>query len=387
MFSKLTAYNRLDEKTEVFKEGFDILEIKLSERFYTSVAAFSADLTDVILPIVARLDGLQGDGSIRDITDIHAQLNGAPSGTAQHLALSHEQKEVKKVTKRIAKAVKEMIDAARKKEAEMKGIPFEKEMVEWAAFDARLESSFNSGRRPSAPGGASIVPTGDVSAATVGGASPTSRKRESMADVDMDGGDSDRATRTTATAGAVKNTTKPNSSLHSHPLSPPSSTSSGARPNGSTGIPVSTAPGNGGQSDAAQTAATAKEDTWADGGIPWYLNAFDISGTTVHEERWTGPETMRAMSEPLSEMDDETLMDVLGQSTGTVESGTADEDSNATAASARPRRTPRISAAADTVAAQEAEDEKEETEDQKLAREKREKANAKRRLRRRRNRW
>ena len=43
------------------------------------------------------------------------------------------------------------------------------------------------------------------------------------------------------------------------------------------------------------------------GGIPWYIKPFDPVGTTIHEERWTGREVLRAMSEELSEIDDDEL--------------------------------------------------------------------------------
>lgn len=43
------------------------------------------------------------------------------------------------------------------------------------------------------------------------------------------------------------------------------------------------------------------------GGIPWYVAQFDPEGITVFEERWTGPDILRDMSEELSEMDEEEL--------------------------------------------------------------------------------
>jgi NuA3 HAT complex component NTO1 len=45
----------------------------------------------------------------------------------------------------------------------------------------------------------------------------------------------------------------------------------------------------------------------ANGGIPWYFEPFDIHGTTVYEERYTGREVLRDMSEELSELDDDIL--------------------------------------------------------------------------------
>ena len=47
--------------------------------------------------------------------------------------------------------------------------------------------------------------------------------------------------------------------------------------------------------------------TISQGGIPWYVEAFDPVGTTIHDERWMGQEVLRAMSEELSEMDEDEL--------------------------------------------------------------------------------
>lgn len=365
----------------MFKDGLDILEQKLSQRHYTSVAAFSADLTTVILPVLTRLDGLQSDGSIRDITDIHEQLNGVLPGTAQHLALTQEQKELKRVTKRIAKAVKEMIDAARKKEAEMKDIPFEKEMGEWAAFDARLESSVKPKSLSSLPIDNDIKLSGGASVSAAGGASPSPRNDSAATNEDVEMTD---AVDATLTSGAVDTSLaatvqaallagdssifRRKASNSAHPLSPPMSTASAAQ-----NLRNTYAASAAGESllEATQPVPSI-EDPWARGGVPWYLGAFDIAGTTVHEERWTGLETMRAMSEPLSEIDDETLLD-LEQSNGAAEEG---EENNTTAATSRPRRSTRGSAPT--------EPDEEETEEAKAAREHRDKVNARRRAQRRR---
>jgi len=361
----ILTWTRLDEKTGLFKEGFDALSQKVSNYYYTSVAAFSAELTAVIQPVLTKLDGGQSDSNIRDITDIHDQLNEIAPGTAQHLALSQEQKELKKVTKRIAKAAKEMIDSARQKEAEMKGLPFEKEMVEWAAFDARLEDTAGPRRSSVLPADVSKQVSEGASVSAIGGASPSPEDSGMAVGEGAGVSNADHTARAVTLSGPTEeDTTKGVNGQTAHPLSPPITSSS-------------ITPSANGVMMTSEAAATI-EDSWARGGVPWYLNAFDISGTTVHEERWTGPETMRAMSETLSEMDEETLMDVLEQSNGVIE----EESSAATAASARPRRTPRANAAAAAAAADAAAEE--ETEEQKVAREKREKANAKRRAQRRR---
>lgn len=49
----------------------------------------------------------------------------------------------------------------------------------------------------------------------------------------------------------------------------------------------------------------------SNGGIPWYMDPFDPEGTTVQEERWTGRELVRGMSEELSDMDEEELLGLV----------------------------------------------------------------------------
>ena len=66
---------------------------------------------------------------------------------------------------------------------------------------------------------------------------------------------------------------------------------------------------NGSSAAGAQNAAQFRGALGflGSGGIPWYQQNFNPEGTIVHEERWTGPEVLRGMSEELSEMDDEEL--------------------------------------------------------------------------------
>jgi NuA3 HAT complex component NTO1 len=51
----------------------------------------------------------------------------------------------------------------------------------------------------------------------------------------------------------------------------------------------------------------------AHGGIPWYLEHFDVQGTTVHEEEWPGRDVLRAMSEQLSELDEDAVNDLVDE--------------------------------------------------------------------------
>lgn len=48
----------------------------------------------------------------------------------------------------------------------------------------------------------------------------------------------------------------------------------------------------------------------SEGGVPWYLQGFDLKGTSAVEEQWTGRDAVRSLSEELTDMDDDALKDL-----------------------------------------------------------------------------
>lgn len=58
--------------------------------------------------------------------------------------------------------------------------------------------------------------------------------------------------------------------------------------------------------------------TVSSGGIPWYLESFEPDGTTIYDERWTGRDALRGISEELSELSDDVV-------DGMMENGTEHE--------------------------------------------------------------
>lgn len=352
-----------------------MLEQKLSERYYTSVAAFSADIGSLLSAIVAPTDthAVDDDNSL-----IHAQLNGVPVGSSEKPTLTQEQKDNKKVAKRIVRAIKEPLEVALRQEAELKGIPYAKEMDEWANLDSRLEKSITNSRRASllnsvTNGELAYRPTTDISATA--GASPTSRPSDDatgIRDVEMKDASDE--------AALVESENK--DARPAQPLSPPISASSAIldRPPSISAASVHLGPTN--------------HDPWACGGVPWYMHSFDPVGTTVHEERWTGPEQIRAMSEALSEMDEDTLIE-LGASNDETGNGPqksspvkrprnstsgGGDDANPTP-KARVRASRRSKGAVEEGSSDGAVqvEERVETDKERIAREKREAYNAKRR--------
>ena len=68
--------------------------------------------------------------------------------------------------------------------------------------------------------------------------------------------------------------------------------------------------GPGEQHMDTRDASNATQDALSflsQGGMPWYVEHFEPMGMSLHEERWTGPEVVRGMSEELSEMDEQEL--------------------------------------------------------------------------------
>lgn len=322
----LTHY-RLDEKTHYFKAGFDALALQVRERYYTSVQDFSQQLSNTISRRLSPNEAIDGD-----IDTIHNQLNES-RGTAEHHALSQEQKEVKKLAKRILKAVKEPLEEALKKEAELKGKEFEEEIRKLdsmsmfaAAKSLKVDMSpvKANGKRRSAS---------DVSAAA--GASPEDD------DVEMEDADerTDEAVIHLNIAGKKDTVPIPNKKK-STPSSSASSSRGHATRNSTSEKPLTEPLSRPMSTDSASAANTDPSDVFANGGVPWYFTHFDPEGTTIHEERYTGRAVLRDMSEELSDMDEDTLTELavngVGESPKTKHTTRTRSSTAAEAASSTP---------------------------------------------------
>ena len=326
-FFILTA-RRIDEKIRLFASGFEILSQRLRERFYTSVQDFSRDLSLEIGRVIARIND-QGEGSDANIEAIHNQLNEVKPGTAEHHALSQEQKEIKRHAKRLVKAVKELLEDALLKEAQLKGREHEEAL-------RKLDSMgiFASTKSIDVEDAEEVDRQGlDVEADAVGGASPHADGDTEMRDADeptneaairlnfAGNGDSvpiphahtPTSKAASSTSSSHDHTTKTTSEKPAEPLSPPIST------------------------DAPHPPATNSDanDVFAQGGVPWYLEPFDPEGTTIHDERYTGRAVLRDMSEELSDMDEDTLTELAVNG---VEAASGSGSGNGTPAKAAPAK-------------------------------------------------
>ncbi|KAB8349824.1 hypothetical protein FH972_023837 [Carpinus fangiana] len=240
------------DKDVHFWEEFRLIKARVDTRAYTSVAAFTADVSHAFQTSVPYL------GEFKDVFEMHAELS---SKSLREVIMEPDSKNKLKEAKRFLNTINDRLQEATQHETDLAGKQFDGEiqhiqnMVNGGDHKSeKLEKSRVNGLH-NIRDGPVTPPEGANGAAT----SSTSGDVE-MADVPtVNGGDV--AGHSTA------------------PLTPPRS-----------------------EKNLLATNSV--------GGVPWYLELFDIAGTTVHDERWTGREVMRDMSEELSEIGEDELTEM-----------------------------------------------------------------------------
>ncbi|KAL8940403.1 MAG: hypothetical protein Q9211_002292 [Gyalolechia sp. 1 TL-2023] len=279
---------------KVFHDGFSVLRNRLNERYYTSVAAFSADFGAVFsetigLPVAA------------DNAEIEARVAG--DAAAKELTLEFKNK--KALAKRIIKAVQGALEDAMRKESELSGRPFEKELRD---LDILLENSMRSRQDSITEPQRRVI--GEISERD-GSAIP--------AEAVVHGFDNPLNMQGSADPERVPEGTR----THNHHLTPeePNGISTDAMTNGerlvngTTRTPFNQAASNNCGPPTPPLSSSGQPQVLSGGGIPWYMEPFDPDGTTVQEERWTGRDLVRGMSEELSDMDEAELSGLVGNDT------------------------------------------------------------------------
>jgi NuA3 HAT complex component NTO1 len=290
----MLTFCRLDGKG-IFRQGLSSIRTKLEERFYTSISGFSAHLASVFTSEI----GVKPAG---DTAELQMQMGGrAPE-------LSLEQREKRTLAKRIIKAIQPALEDGIRKESELNRKPFENELKD---LDCLLEGSVQFKRSSPAPvadhsgkpqpNGTGEVGNLEVIDANAAETVETTEQPQTAPGpaVAPESAAEDQGTDAEPTvvappaeAEAVLNgEAKEESVTPQPPKQPPVSQ------NGPLTPPLSS------QDD--------QQLPLAQGGVQWYMQPFDPVGTTIHEERWTGRDVMRGMSEELSELDEAELEDLV----------------------------------------------------------------------------
>ena len=288
----------------VFAAGFLDLSINVDRRQYTSILDFASDFGAVIADILRA-------SRVEDEEEGQARTNGA-SPTKIKL---HPAKSKKAAAKRITKAVQGPLEDAVRKECQLYKVTPDAEIQKLASI---LESSLtlqneysfeidhhsltertkdNNLRNGFANGDATHVdgsPTKNESLESA--IIQMSRKRK----LSMRGGGRSRKMN-----GSSENTQMVNGN------SSASSTSDKYQ-----GRPGTYSPVTSNHDDERRSSI----------GVPWYMQNFQPDGTTIEEEHWTGRDLVRAMSEDLSDMDEEEMSGLVDDTAGDKEMVNGDED-------------------------------------------------------------
>lgn len=248
--------------------------------------------------VAAVLSAELGFAAVTNVGEAEEQLN-----KVSHSSLTSEQKEMKKIVKRITKVLQPYFEDALRKESELAGRPYEKLPDLETLLNEKLQ------RRPSILSQAETVrQTTETDPAAVEQAQEEAVDGEEAAVLnqkpeemqmaptpDENAADAHHAHDEAADEAAIA-IQLGRDALHVSSNQPQSAvTGSHAETNG--------------RPEPLTPPRSEKNllNPLGNGGVPWYFETFDVHGTTVYEERYTGREVLRDMSEELSELDDDEL--------------------------------------------------------------------------------
>jgi NuA3 HAT complex component NTO1 len=288
----------LDSKG-IFTAGFDAIQVKLDEKFYTSVSTFSEDVSSVFSSVIKF-------AKLTNIGDAEQELSGVA-----HSSLTSEQKQIKALAKRIIKAIQPYFADALRKESDLAGKRYESELPDLEALlDQRLRRQTDA--------------TSELQPVRVSTEPERGHKAESIPHYEGTIAHGDAGEPYTKENGTMHLAPTPEENAADHHLNVrdeladeaaiAAQFSQDAMHSAPPDVMDIDQPETHGRSSGAPTAPLtpprSEKDLLAplaNGGIPWYMEAFDPVGTTVHDEKWTGRDVLRDMSEELSDMDEDAL--------------------------------------------------------------------------------
>ena len=297
----------------MFREEFVAIRAKVATRAYTSVTPFSTDLVRVFSSDL----GVHAENT----AEFQAQVDG------RAVNMTFEQKEKRKLAKRIVKMIQPALEDALRNESELNGRPYAQQMKEMDEMLFSRRASLADSVDLDLQGSALLVNgNGHTSANKDEDAEMAGRPNEPTTNGHMRGGGHDDAVQDTSMVDAADDgeevvaassiaqlngelTADTELLLAAH--TPPASTN-GVKKEGEKHVKRSAKKGSPAHEPPTPPISLEgnQQAGLPEGGIPWYVEQFDPNGTTIYEERWTGPEVLRGMSEELSEMDDAELQDL-----------------------------------------------------------------------------
>jgi NuA3 HAT complex component NTO1 len=312
IFEKAVGY----DGKGLFSSGFHDIRYKLETRAYTSVSVFTADLLGTLEKVVGKPMAYPTRG------------DSTSTAASSSRGLTLDQKESKKVAGRIIRSVHPLLAEAKRKELELGGgKPYEKELqhleemftlnslmrnnsVALSADDEPLELVVETTELSNGHAGTSNGITNGhiIKDAAEDAEMADSTMHETTEHPSLDQLQLEAHRQSSFTEDQLTITTGTALVNGDAPMSPKSNTKVPSAPEQS---PAS-APDRKNHIHPEPPSPPSSSDgntlSWlVNGGIPWYLQPFDPHGIMLSEERWTGMEVLRGMSEELSELDEEEM--------------------------------------------------------------------------------
>jgi NuA3 HAT complex component NTO1 len=248
--------------------------------------------------VAAVLSAELGFAAVTNVGDAEEQLN-----KVSHSSLTSEQKEMKKIVKRITKVLQPHFEDAIRKESELAGRPYEKLPDLETLLNQKLQRrpsviSHDDTIRQSTETDPTTVEQAQEDAVDGEEAAMLSQKPEEMqlAPTPDENTADGRLAHDEAADEAAIAIQLGQDALH-------------VSNNQHESIVAEPHVGTNGRPEPLTPPRSEKNllNPLGNGGVPWYFETFDVHGTTVYEERYTGREVLRDMSEELSELDDDEL--------------------------------------------------------------------------------
>jgi len=275
----LRKVRKFGDRSRFSLEGLDVIEQKLSQRFYTSVTHFSRDLHVLLQNVIDRPD-VDGSGNVEhnplpETEEIHA-LEGSHA----------ELRQAKANARRILKTIQEPLTFAMKREAELRIIPLDfknDRNTREVRSDVRAETNDDNVAVGQQAADATSVTAIDGASST-----DTVEKIALVADQNIP----ERITDVEMSTPTISELN--NAELDKMLMPPP------PRPLMRLSNPDDV------------VSETHDSDALTAGGVPWYMQSFDPIGTTVFQEvRLENENDDNDDSDALSEVDEATLYDIL----------------------------------------------------------------------------
>lgn len=273
------------------------LQARVLRREHTSVATFSND--------VVRVINSQFGNSASNISELITLVSGRAED------MKPDERDRRTLARRIVKAIEPLLEDATRKEAELNGRPYAQQIREMD--EALLSRRGSLADSLETPGLDSMEPKPFVG---LGPFEDGDIEMENAVDVvDKDRPNLEVATNNNSVIEKPE-LFKPESLLIAEHLvsasTPPASTNGFKHEQPSTDVMNNIQNQQQEPPTPPMSLEGHVQTLTCQGGIPWYVAQFDPEGTTIFEERWTGPEVLREMSEELSEMDEDELQDLGG---------------------------------------------------------------------------